>query len=223
MHNVRARRTRGAWRCETIAKQVGDGNRFITSIRAIADRQTRWLAGRTVVGSASEPQVIAMREEQIAYLSSAEHILERLLACGLKQKFAPAILAAAAELLEPPASRDWVIAEARQFFAARVGLIPHGLEELPSRWLQQLPLHLEGREMGPFMITSLAFEQGVLCVAFAHEVGRKTGHMTMWDDLRFVLNLALEPNIWHPLTRKEEFEIWHRWPELRRRLFVLID
>jgi hypothetical protein len=176
-----------------------------------------------VVGSAFEHQVIAMREEQIAYLSSADHILERLLACGLKQKFAPAVLATAAELLEPPASREWVIAEARQFFVSRAGLIPDGLEELPSRWVQQLPLHLEGREMEPFMITSLAFEQGVLCIAFAHEVGSKTGLMTMWDDLRFMLNLALQPNIWHLLTRKEEFEIWHRWPELRRRLFVLID
>jgi len=223
MHNVRVRKMPGAWRYEIIAQQVGDGNSFITSIRGIADRQTRWLGRRTVVGSASEHQGGAMREEQIAYLSSADHILERLLACGLKQRFAPAVLAAAAELLEPPASREWVIAEARQFFASRAGLIPHGLEELPSRWVQQLPLHLEGREMGPFMITSLALEQGVLCVAFAHEVGSKTGRMTMWDDLRFMLNLALQPNIWHPLTRKEEFDIWNRWPELRRRLFILSD
>jgi hypothetical protein len=71
------------------------------------------------------------------------------------------------------------------------------------------------------MITSLAFEQGVLCVAFAHEVGNKTGRMTMWDDLRFVLNLALLPNIWHPLTRHEEVTIWNRWPELRRELFTV--
>jgi hypothetical protein len=162
-----------------------------------------------------------MREEQIAYQSSAEHILERLLACGLKQKFAPAVLAAAAELLEPPASREWVIAEVRQFFAVHAGLIPHGLEELPSRWVQQLPLHLEDREMGPFMITSLAFEQGVLCVAFTHEIGSETGRMTVWDDLRFVLNLALQPNIWHPLTRQEESRIWDCWPELRRELFTL--
>ena len=78
------RRMPGAWSYEIIAKQVGDGDRFITSTRAIADRQTCWLGLRTVVGSSSEHQVIAMREEQIAYLSSAEHILERLLACGLK-------------------------------------------------------------------------------------------------------------------------------------------
>jgi len=164
-----------------------------------------------------------MREEQIAYLSSANHILGRLLGCGLKRKITPAVFAAAAELLEPPASREWVIAEARQFFARCAGLIPYGLEELPSRWVQQLPLHLEDREMGPFMITSVAFERGVLCVAFAHEIGSETGRMTMWDDLRFVLNLALQPNIWHPLTRKEEFGIWNRWPELRQRLFVLMN
>ena len=67
--------------------------------------------------------------------SSAEHILERLVACGLKQKFAPAVLAAAAELLEPPASRESVIAEARQFFASRAGLIPHGFTD----WRNSLP------------------------------------------------------------------------------------
>jgi hypothetical protein len=42
-------------------------------------------------------------------------------------------------------------------------------------------------------LDSLAFEQGILCVAFAHEIGSETGRMTMWDDLRFVLNLALQP------------------------------
>ena len=164
-----------------------------------------------------------MKPAEIARLSSAGHVQALLLACGLKQRITPAVLAAAAELLGPDSWREEILVEARQFFAQRAGMIPHGLEEIPSRWLQQLPQHLGNREMGPFMITSLAFEQGVLCVAFAHEVGSKTGHMTMWDDLRFMLNLALEPNIWHPLTRKEEFEIWHRRPELRRRLFVLID
>jgi hypothetical protein len=163
-----------------------------------------------------------MREEQIAYQSSADHILERLLGCGLKRKITPAVLAAAAELLEPPASHEWVVAEARQFFARCAGLIPHGLEELPSRWVQQLPLHLEDREMGPFMITSVAFEQGVLCVAFAHEIGSETGRMTMWDDLRFVLNLALQPNICHPLPRQEESRIGDCWPELPRELFTLV-
>ena len=146
-----------------------------------------------------------------------------MLACGLKQKITPAVLAAAAELIEPAASREEAVAEARHFFARRAGLVPDGLEELPSRWLQQLPLHLENRDMGPFMIISLAFEQGVLGVAFAHEVGNKTGRMTMWDDLRFMLNLALLPNLWHPLTRNEEFGIWNRWPELPGELFALTD
>jgi hypothetical protein len=162
-----------------------------------------------------------MRAEQIVRLSSAEHVQELLLACGLKQRVAPSVLAAAAELARPDAWREGVVAEARQFFARRAGLVPNGLEELPSRWLQQLPRHLENRDMGPFMISSLAFDQGLLCVAFAHEVASQTGRMTMWDDLRFVLNLSLQPNIWHPLARKEELEVWNRCPELRGKLFAL--
>ena len=162
-----------------------------------------------------------MREEQIVRLSSAEHVQELLLACGLKQRVAPSVLAAAAELARPDSWREGVVAEARQFFARRAGLVPNGLEELPSRWLQQLPRHLENRDMGPFMISSLAFDQGLLCVAFAHEVASQTGRMTMWDDLRFVLNLSLQPNIWHQLARKEELEVWNRCPELRGKLFAL--
>ena len=162
-----------------------------------------------------------MREEQIARLSSAQHVRGLLLACGLKQRVTPCVLGIAAELIGPDAWREEIIAEARQFLAQRAGLVPHGLEKLPSRWLQQLPRHLENRDMGPFMITSLAFDQGLLCVAFAHEVASQTGRMTMWDDLRFVLNLCLQPNVWRPLARKEEWDVWNRCPELRRELFNL--
>jgi len=162
-----------------------------------------------------------MKPEQIARLSSAGHVQALLLACGLKQRVTPAILAAMAELLGPDSGREEILVEARQFFAERAGMIPHGLEEIPSRWLRQLPRHLENRDMGPFMITSLAFEQGLLCVAFAHEIASQTGRMTIWDDLRFVLNLALQPNIWRPLARKEEWDVWSRWPKLRRELFSL--
>jgi hypothetical protein len=146
-----------------------------------------------------------------------------LLACGLKPRITPCVLAAAAELIGPDASHDEVIAVARQFFARHAGLIPHGTEDLPSRWLQQLPLHLENRDMGPFLITTLGFAQGVLCIAFAREVEGKAGRMTIWDDLRFVLNLSLQPNIWRPLARKEEWDVWNRYPELRRDLFLLAD
>ena len=162
-----------------------------------------------------------MKPAEIARLSSAGHVQALLLACGLKQKITPAILAAAAELLGPDSWREEILVEARQFFAQRAGMIPHGLEEIPSRWLQQLPRHMGNREMGPFMITSLAFDQGLLCVAFAHEIGSQSGRMTVWDDLRFVLNLALEPNLWHSLSRDAEQDVWNRWPALRRELFSL--
>ena len=92
-----------------------------------------------------------MKPEQIARLSSAGHVQALLLACGLKQRIAPAVLAAAAELLGPGSGREEIIVAARQFFAQRAGLVPHGLEEVPSRWLQQLPQHLETKEMGPFI------------------------------------------------------------------------
>jgi len=162
-----------------------------------------------------------MKPAEIARVSSAGHIQALLLACGLKQRITPAILAAAAELLGPDSWREEILGEARQFFAQRAGMIPHGLEEIPSRWLQQLPRHLGNREMGPFMITSLAFDQGLLCVAFAHEIGSQSGRMTVWDDLRFVLNLALEPNLWHSLSREAEQDVWNRCPALRRELFSL--
>ena len=45
--------------------------------------------------------------------------------------------------------------------------------------------------------------------------------MTIWDDLRFVLNLGLQPNLWQSLSRKEEQDVWNRCPELRRELFSL--
>jgi hypothetical protein len=124
-------------------------------------------------------------------------------------------------MLGPDSWREEIIVEARQFFAQRAGLVPNGLEGLPSRWLQQLPQHLENRDMGPFLMTTVEFERGVLCIAFAHEVESKTGRMTPWDDLRFVLNLALQPNLWHPLARKEEWDVWNRCPQLRRELFAL--
>ena len=75
--------------------------------------------------------------------------------------------------------------------------------------------------MGPFMITSLAFDQELLCVPFAHEIANLSGRMTVWDDLRFVLNLALQPNLWHSLSRNEERDVWNRCPALRRDLLSL--
>ena len=162
-----------------------------------------------------------MKPAEIARLSSAGHVQTLLLACGLKQRITPTILAAAAEQLGPDSWREEILVEARQFFGRCASLVPHGLEELPSRWLQQLPRNLENRDMGPFMITSLAFEQGLLCVTFAHEIASQTGGMTIWDDLRFVLNLGLQPNLWRPVARNEEWDVWNRCPALRRELFIL--
>jgi hypothetical protein len=120
---------------EIVTEQNGDENRFITSNLALARKRTAIIR----VGSTNSrfllPTIcVNTREATIANLSSAGHILRLLLACGLKQRFALAVLAAAAELLDPSTSRDEVVARAQQFFAKRAGLIPAGLNSLPVGW-----------------------------------------------------------------------------------------
>ena len=93
---------------------------------------------------------------------------------GMKQSLTSAGLAAAAELAEATVSRAEVVSQARQFFTDRTGFVPVGLEELPSCWLQQLPTllwngHKPGEDRLPYMVLRLAFEQGVLGIAFLQE------------------------------------------------------
>ncbi len=169
-----------------------------------------------------------MTEEPIASLGSADHVLKILRSHSVKQNLTSAVLAAAAELAEPTASRAEVVSQARQFFTDRTGFVPVGLEELPSCWLQQLPTllwngHKPGEYMLPYMVLRLTFEQGALGVAFLQEPPNENGRVTCWDRLRLLLNLFLVPNLWRPLTREEELEIWTRRPELRRELFRLED
>jgi hypothetical protein len=158
---------------------------------------------------------------EIAYLSSADHVWDLLLAFGLKQHNTQAVVAAAAELLEPPVSREEVISVAGQFFSSRAGLVPDGLEGLPSCWLQQLPQLLSCRDMRPYLLSRLSFERGILRIVSAQEKTSESHRFTMWESLRLMLNLCLVPNLWRPLTRGEELEIWNRRPELRWELFTV--
>ena len=64
--------------------------------------------------------------------------------------------------------------------------------------------------MLPYMVLRLAFEQGALGIAFLQEPPNENGRVTCWDRLRLLLNLFLVPNLWRPLTREEELEIWTR-------------
>jgi hypothetical protein len=169
-----------------------------------------------------------MMELEITYLNSADRIHELLRAHGFKQVLTPALVAAAAELTVPPTGQAEVVSVACQFFSSRTGFVPVGLEGLPCCWLQQLPpLLWSGRrspgERLPYMVTRIGFEQGVLHLAFLQEGVHERGRLTRWDKLRIRLNLLLQPNLWLPLTQKEELEVWKRRPELRRELFALRD
>jgi len=167
-----------------------------------------------------------MMELETTYLSSAGHIHELLRAHGFNQILTPALVAAAAELTERPTAREEVVSVAYQFFSSRNGCIPFGLEELPSCWLRQLPpLLCIGRKSPedplPYMVTRIGLEQGVLQMAFLQEGVPEDSQWTRWYKLRIRLNLLIQPNLWLPLTRREELELWNRWPELRQELFTL--
>jgi len=164
----------------------------------------------------------------LGHLGSADHVFKILRSHGMKQSLTSAVLAAAVELAESTVSRAEVVSQARQFFTDRTGFVPVGIEELPSCWLQQLPTllwngHKPGEDRLPYMVLRLAFEQGVLGIAFLQEPPNENGRVTCWDRLRLLLNLFLVPNLRRPLTREEELEIWTRRPELRRELFTLED
>jgi hypothetical protein len=45
--------------------------------------------------------------------------------------------------------------------------------------------------------------------------------ITLWDQLRVVVNLSLQPNQWRPLSLTDEREIWEKRPDLRRELLAL--
>ena len=71
------------------------------------------------------------------------------------------------------------------------------------------------------MIQALGIESGVLWMAFAQELPNNEARLTSWDKLRMHLNLNLRPNLWLPMSRELEREIWHARPDLRTDLFRL--
>ncbi len=138
------------------------------------------------------------------------------------------MLNAAFEIYQPTLPRELLIRIVEHFFSAKAVIVPDGLAELPSCWLHNLaPLLWHSRkphwETLPYMIDSLGIENGILWLAFAQELPTEATQLTRWDELRIMLNSDLKPNIWHPLTREQEREIWRLRPELRGELFQLIN
>jgi hypothetical protein len=167
-----------------------------------------------------------MNNHQMKELSSAERFHAIMEDLGFKKHLSPAVLAAALDLHEGRLPRPDLLNEARNFFATRAIFVPHGLEGLPSIWLSRLSEILWSTrkpewEFLPYFITSIGVEGGILRIGYPREQWVLGDRITLWDQLRVVVNLSLQPNQWHPLSLTDEREIWEKRPDLRRELLAL--
>jgi hypothetical protein len=167
-----------------------------------------------------------MIDTALNYLRSPQRTQTLLRLYGHTPKLVPRVLSAAFDLCNTTVSPDQLLPQTREFFRSKAVIIPTGLDELPSCWLQDLPTVLwHSRKPHwkhlPYMISELGVEDGVLWVAFAQEQPNDEDRLTRWDELRMRLNLHLRPNLWTPLSRELERKIWHARPDLRADLFHL--
>jgi hypothetical protein len=167
-----------------------------------------------------------MNTHTLDQLSSAERFLLLMEDLGFKQHLRPAVLAAALELHERRLPHTDIVNEARNFFAERAVPIPHGIEELPSTWLRVLPRILWSTRKPswmalPYCIGVLGIEEGILRIAYPQEQQVTGNQITQWDQLRIVVNLSLQPNLWRPLSVADERELWDKRPELRQELLAV--
>ena len=169
-----------------------------------------------------------MRAPELAQLESAAHVYALMRNRGCRLRLSESVLYGAFEVLQPHLGRGQLLSEVSAFFRSKAILVPEGLDQLPSCWLNALPTLLwatrkDHWENLPYMIRRLDLERGVLCVKFAQEQPQKVPRLTRWDELRIQLNQSLEPNLWRALSPRTEREIWSRWPGLRSELFSLPD
>lgn len=167
-----------------------------------------------------------MNNHQLKELSSAERFHAMMEDLGFKKCLSPAVLAAALNLHEGRLPRPDLLNEARNFFASRAIFVPQGLDALPSIWLIRLSEILWStrkpkREFLPYFITSIGVEGGILRIGYSREQWVLGDRITLWDQLRVVVNLSLQPNQWRPLSLADEREIWDNRPDLRRELLAL--
>ena len=169
-----------------------------------------------------------MTDLQLNYLISPERVQQLLRLDGYKRRMTAGVLGAAFDVCCPLMPRAQLLSQTKGFFSTKAVIVPAGLDELPSCWLQQLPKLLwcsrkPHWKMLPYMIRSLGIEDGFLWIAFEQEQPTDETRLTSWDRLRMLLNLNLLPNLWCPLSSELEKEIWHSRPDLRSDLFRLID
>jgi len=154
---------------------------------------------------------------------SANYVKALFLREGHRPVVSEKLLTSSLELLGVDKKNDY-LRLAEEFFRSKAILVPSGLASLPTPWLRALPdilwnMRKPNWEALPFMIRKLGCMDGVFCLAFAQELPNFSDRLTGWDRLRIQINLALQPNLWTPLSLEMERLVWKKRPELREELF----
>jgi hypothetical protein len=161
--------------------------------------------------------------QELSSVARFDALMEDL---GFQKCLSPSVLAAALDLHEGRLPRSDLLHETRGFFAQRAIFVPAGLEGMPSIWLSRLPETLWRTrkpewEVLPYFITGVRVEGGILRIGFPQEQLCLGDRISLWDQLRVVVNLSLEPNYWRPLSKADERELWDKRPDLRRELLAV--
>jgi hypothetical protein len=68
------------------------------------------------------------------------------------------------------------------------------------------------------MIRRVECEEGVLVLHFADEQTPEDDELTLWDELRVLINCNLYPSRWRPLHRRHRMLLLFARPDLRSAL-----
>jgi hypothetical protein len=152
---------------------------------------------------------------------AARYIESLMSRCGFKIVLPSELVRAAVKLDEH--RRDRAMDQAIAFFLSKACLIPKGLDLLPACWLAALPGILWATRKPnwthlPYMLSRVDYEGGVLLLNFAQEQAADDDQLTLWDELRVVVNRNLYPSRWRGLKRRHRMLLLFARPDLRTSL-----
>ena len=152
---------------------------------------------------------------------SARYIEALMLRCGRKALLPAELVQVAVKLDEH--RRDQSLQRANDYFRSNTCSIPNGLDQLPACWLAGLPgilraMRQSRRSQCPHMIRRVECEEGVLVLHFADEQAPEDEELTLWDELRVLINRNLYPSRWRPLHQRHRLLLLFARPDLRSAL-----
>ena len=169
---------------------------------------------------ASEPASSTPLPAPLPTARLTRHMHKLMLKAGKPIVLTPEVIVAAAEICRPNQDAFYLIWEATRFFREKTLQVPESLEKLPLCWLAAIPRVLWRLRQPhwthlPFAIDAINQSQGVLVLSFAQEERSESRRITLWDDVRLILNLSIYPSLWRPLARGHFAELRRRHPDLR--------